>query len=340
MSRRIITSVVLLILFVIPAAAQQSASTFPSQEHGHHEHGHQAQEEEPPPDHSEMDHSQPEHPAHDSEMDHSDMDHSQMDHSQMGHGEHSGTAGEARIPRTPSTAPVEPYFHSPEMDRARAQARREMGGGRLLALQADRLEWRSGEGEPVALFEGQGWYGGDRHRLWVKADAELLLDAPAGDEEFDGAELQALYSRPISPYFDLQVGLRRDFEPSPSRTFAVVGVQGLAPQWFEVDLALFLSEDGDLSSRLEAEYDMLFTQKLMLQLWAEVELEGSDVPELGLGSGLSAGEVGVRLSYGRVVAPYVGLEWERVFGGTADFARVAGEETSDLSAVVGLKMWY
>ncbi|HVS63425.1 MAG TPA: copper resistance protein B [Thermoanaerobaculia bacterium] len=226
------------------------------------------------------------------------------------------------------------------MDRARAEQRREMGGMRFLMLQADRLEWRSNEGEPVGLFEGQGWYGGDRSRLWLKTEIEALLDAPRGVDELEGLELQALSSRPISPYFDLQVGVRHDFEPGPSRSFAVIGVQGLAPQWFEVDLALFLSEDGDLSSRLEAEYEMLFTQRLSLQLRAEVELEASDVPELGTGSGLSEVEAGARLAYGRVFAPYVGVEWEEKLGGTADFARAEGEETSSVSAVFGFRFWY
>lgn len=261
-------------------------------------------------------------------------DHSRMDHSGMD----QGVAGHA-IPLTPATVPVEPFFDSPAMERARAETRREMGGMRFLMLQAERFEWRSGEGQPVGLFEGQGWYGGDTNRVWLKAEAEALLDAPRGAEELQELELQALYSRPISPYFDLQVGVRHDVEPGPSRSFAVLGLQGLAPQWFEVDLALFLSEDGDLSSRLEAEYEMLFTQRLALQLRAEVAVEASDVPELGIGSGLSTAEAGARLSYGRVFAPYVGVEWVEKLGRTADFARAEGEETGVVSAVLGIRFW-
>lgn len=287
----------------------------------------------PPTDHSQMDHSQ---------VDHSKMDHSQMDHSKMDHGEMEGlpAPGEHVLERTPATAPIEPYFATPEMDRARAETRREMGGGRFLMVQGDRVEWRSGEGEAVGLFEGQAWYGGDMNRLWVKTEGEVLLDAGPSTEELESAEVQALYSRPISPFFDLQVGLRHDLEPSPSRTLAVVGVQGLAPQWFEVDLALFLSEDGDLSSRLEVEYEMLFTQELMLQVRSELELEGSDVPELGLGSGLSHVEAGVRLSYGRLFAPYFGVSWEEKLGKTAEFARATGEETGSISAVAGFRFWF
>ncbi len=107
-----------------------------------------------------------------------------------------------------------------------------------------------------------------------------------------------------------------------------------------MDLAFFLSEDGDLSSRLEAEYDMLFTQELMLQVRSELELEGNHVPELGLGSGLSHVEAGVRLSYGRVFAPYIGVSWEEKLGKTADLARAAGEEVGSISAVAGVRFWY
>jgi copper resistance protein B len=265
-----------------------------------------------------------------------------MDHARVHHGEAGQEVSDEEhvLRRTPATAPVEPFFVSPEMERARAQQRREMGGGRFFMLQADRLEWRSGEGEPVGLLEGQGWYGGDMNRLWVKTEAELLLDAPRGEGEVQELELQALYSRPISPWFDLQAGIRHDFEPGPSRTHAVLGIQGLAPQWFELDLALFLSEDGDLSSRLEAEYEMLFTQRLVLQLRAEVGLEAGDVPELGIGSGLSTAEAGARLSYGRIFAPYAGVEWEEKLGRTADFARAGGEETGSVSAVFGFRFWY
>lgn len=268
------------------------------------------------------------------------------DHARMGHGKTEGEmeeedmAGEHSIERTPSTAPIDPYFASPEMDRARVEARRQMGGGRFLMLEAERFEWGSGEGVAAALFEGQAWYGSDMNRLWVKPKAELLIEAASGVEELERAEIQVLYSRPISAYFDLQVGARHDIEPSPSRTFAVVGVQGLAPLWFEVDLALFVSEDGDLSSRLEAEYELLFTQALMLQLRSEVDLEASDVPELGLGSGLSRVEAGIRLSYGRVFAPYIGVSWERMLGGTADHARARGDEPETVSAIVGLRFWY
>jgi copper resistance protein B len=290
----------------------------PSPSHQHHAHG---EEPEPPPSHS---------------------SHSEMDHSEHMQGEIVGHPGtDPHTPeRTPATAPIDPYFTTPEMDRARAEARREMGGGRFLMLQGDRLEWRSGEGSPVGLFEGQGWYGGDMNRLWVKADAEVLFDADSAEEELESVEVQALFSRPISPFFDLQVGLRHDLEPGPSRTLAVVGLQGLAPHWFEVGVALFLSEDGDLSSRLEAEYDLLFTQELMLQVRSELEVEGSDVPELGLRSGPSHVEAGVRLSYGRVFAPYIGVSWEEKLGKTADLARAAGEEIGSVSAVAGIRFWY
>lgn len=309
-----------------PADPEESESTKEAESspsHLHHDHGKETEGPATHPGHSQMEPSQREHAGH-----------------ARGAMEGDAAADTHGLERTPATAAIEPYLTSPEMERARVEARREMGGGRFLMLQGDRFEWRSGEGTPAGLFEGQGWYGGDMSRLWVKVDAEYSFDAEPGAEELESAEIQALYSRPVSAYFDLQVGLRRDLEPAPSRTLAVVGLQGLAPQWFEVDVALFLSDDGDLSSRLEAEYDMLFTQELMLQVRGELEVEGSDVPELGLGSGLSHVEAGVRLSYGRVLAPYIGVSWEEKLGKTADLARAAGEEVGSVSAVAGIRFWY
>ena len=142
------------------------------------------------------------------------------------------------------------------------------------------------------------------------------------------AEVQALYSRAINPWFNLQGGVRYDFQPNPERAHLVLGIQGLAPYWFEIDGALFLSNKGDLTARFEAEYDQRITQKLILQPSIEFDLAAQDVPELGIGAGLSTAEVGLRLRYEFVpeFAPYIGVEYERAFGNTADFARAAGEK--------------
>ncbi|MCZ6852644.1 MAG: copper resistance protein B, partial [Gammaproteobacteria bacterium] len=122
---------------------------------------------------------------------------------------------------------------------------------------ADRLEYQSKDAAWV--WDAQGWIGGDYHKFWLKTEGQNEK-GKATD-----AELQLLYSRAVTPFFDLQLGVRHDFEPEPSRTFAVIGLQGLAPQWIELDVAAFISEDGDFSARLELEYDLLLMQRLTLQ---------------------------------------------------------------------------
>ena len=152
----------------------------------------------------------------------------------------------------------------------------------------------------------------------------------------------SLYARAISPYFDVQAGVRQDLEPRPRRTYAALGFEGLAPYWFQVEGAVFLSNEGDLSARLEGSYDLRLTQRLILQPRAQVNLAARDVPELGLGAGLTNAELGLRLRYEirREFAPYLGVHYERRFGDTADFARAAGEDRDDLRLVAGIRAWF
>ncbi len=184
----------------------------------------------------------------------------------------------------------------------------------------DRFEARTANGEEKYLWDAQGWYGGDLDKLWLKPEGEGSFDGP-----FESAEIQALWSHAIGPFFDLQAGARDDLEPA-GRGYAVLGVQGLAPYMFEVDAALFLSGSGDLTERVEAEYDKKLTQRLMLQPRAEIELSALDVPQQGIGAGLTKAEIGLRLRYQiiREFAPYVGVEYEAETGKTADFAHLDG----------------
>ena len=204
-------------------------------------------------------------------------------------------------------------------------------------VQADRLEGRTSDGEEGYLLDLQGWVGTDTSKFWGKVEGDGVVDGP-----LDALEVQALYSRIISPFFDLQVGVRQDVTPDVSRTYAVVGVQGLAPYWFEVDAAVFVSHTGDVTARLEAEYELLFSQRLVLQPRTEVNVAFQEIEALGIGSGLSSAEVGLRLRYEirREVAPYVGVSWRRATGGTADFARAAGGRSAGTSFVAGLRFWY
>ncbi|MDO9488193.1 MAG: copper resistance protein B [Sphingomonadaceae bacterium] len=207
-------------------------------------------------------------------------------------------------------------------------------GGKLLI---DRLEYRAQDGHDGYAWEGEAWYGGDYDRLWVKSEGEGGFG-----EALESAEIQALWSRALDPWFNLQTGIRYDLRPRPDRAHLAVGIQGLAPYWFEVDVAAFLSDRGDLTARAEAEYDQRITNRLIVQPRAEIELSAQDVPAIGLGAGLSSIEAGIRLRYELVpeFAPYVGVDYERSFGATADFARAAGEGVGGWAFVAGIRAWF
>jgi copper resistance protein B len=191
-----------------------------------------------------------------------------------------------------------------------------------------------------ARLEGFYRIGNDYTRFWLKAEGEGLIAEGEGE-----TEVQALYSRLVTPFFEAQAGLRLDTEFGEgdvrARPHLVVGLQGLAPYWFEVEPALFLSAEGDLSARLEGSYDLLVTQRLVLQPEGEINLALQEVADWGVGSGLNDIELGLRLRYEieREVAPYVGVSWLQRFGGAADFAEAAGEDTSEVLFLVGLRLW-
>lgn len=216
-----------------------------------------------------------------------------------------------------------------------------MDQARYLFLRADNLEQApSLPGRPLRL-EGDVWYGGDWNRVWIKLDGDLAL---SGDTEGE-LEAQALYTRVVSPYWDLQVGLRVDRawgNGGRSRGHAVVGIQGLAPYWFEVESAVFLSDGGDLSAELQASYELLFTQRLILEPEVQLQVSATDQPEWGTGSGLTRTEMAWRLRYEfrREFAPYLGWVWARSWSGTADLARATGQPPSRGSLVAGVRMWY
>ncbi|HOP19892.1 MAG TPA: copper resistance protein B, partial [Amphiplicatus sp.] len=175
-------------------------------------------------------------------------------------------------------------------------------------------------------------------KLWIKTEGAYDLES----DSFGEGEVQALWSRAIGSFFDFQTGVRRDFAAGPDRTYGVIGVQGLVPYLFEIDAAAFVSGHGDVTARVELEYELLITQRLILQPRAELELSAQDAPELGLGSGVTSAELGARLRYEirRRFAPYVGLSWERSVGGTADLARLAGEDVGETSFVAGVRFWF
>lgn len=190
-------------------------------------------------------------------------------------------------------------------------------------------------GNPLS-WDAQAWLGHDLNKLWIKTEGERL------NGETEEAEVQALYGRAISPFWDVQIGFRHDVRPSPSQDWGVIGVQGLARYFFEIDAALFIGESANTGLRLNAEYEKLFTQRLILTPEFEMNFYGQNIPEVSLGSGLSDITLSLRLRYEirREIAPYVGLEWTKYYGSSADFVRRDGLEISDTKVVAGLRMWF
>lgn len=201
-------------------------------------------------------------------------------------------------------------------------------------LLVERLEYH--EQDSTTLWDLQGWSGGDYRKFRWKSEGRRT-DGATGQ-----AEVQLLYSRAFTAFFDWQLGVRHDFLPHPSRSFAVAGLQGLAPYWFEVDLAAFVSDDGDLSARLEVEYDLLITQRLVLQPRVEISVSATEVGEYRMGRGLSTSGAGLRLRYefSRKFAPYAGIGWEKRWGDTADLRRAAGDDTEEFTLLAGLRFWF
>jgi copper resistance protein B len=228
-------------------------------------------------------------------------------------------------------------YGSEAMAGGRQILREEHGDIRTSKVMIDRLEDRAEKGRDGYAWDGEAWYGGDIDKLWMKSEGE-----GAFGEKLEHGEVQALWSRAIDPWFDLQLGVRQDFGRGPERTHLAVGVQGLAPYWFEVDAAAFVSTKGDVTARIEVEYDLRLTQKLILQPEAQLEFSLQDVPELRVGSGVSTTELGLRLRYEikPQFAPYLGVEYQRGLGGTARLRRAAGEDVGGLSLLLGLRAWF
>jgi copper resistance protein B len=246
--------------------------------------------------------------------------------------------GDKPAPAPSQTYLADRYWGAEAMaDSRENDLRREHGGGTFHQVMFNLAEYQVREGRDGFRWDGEAWYGGDINRLTVKTEG-----SGAFGEGMEDAEVQALYSRAVGPYFNLQAGVRYDFKPNPSRTYASVGFEGLAPYWFDVEGALFLSDKGDVLGRLEGYYDQRITQRLILQPRAELNFAAQDVRENGIGSGLSDAELGLRLRYEirREFAPYVGVSWERSFGDTRRFARAEGEDTGGFSFVAGIRTWF
>ena len=246
-------------------------------------------------------------------------------------------AGSAEPPPIPTDHAADAIFGADAMAMGRHHLSHYHGGQTFSMIALDMAEAKIRNGRDTLEWNAEAWFGGDLKRFIVKSEGEV---ASGGGVE--SAEVQALYSRAVGPYFDVRAGLRYDFEPDPSRVYVTAGLEGLAPGFIEVEGALFLSDRGELMARLEAHYDQRITQKLILQPRAEMNLAAQDSRDIGVGAGLSDAEIGVRLRYdiAREFAPYLGVEYERAFGKTREFLREDGEEAGGWSFLAGIKVWF
>jgi copper resistance protein B len=199
------------------------------------------------------------------------------------------------------------------------------------------LEGRLNGGNTEFRWDGQGWVGSDYDKLWIKSEGTLQ-----GNGTLEDGQQQFLFSRAITTYFDLQGGLRSDLDSHPSRNWAAFGIQGLAPYFFELEFTGFVSGDGHLAAKLEGSYDLLITQRLILQPQIEVNLYSKADPARAVGAGLSDIDTGLRLRYefDRKFAPYIGVVYEGKFGPTASLARQAGESNGEVRFVFGVRVWF
>ena len=245
--------------------------------------------------------------------------------------------GNAPPPAPPREHAADVVWGEEPMAAARRELDREAGSFAGSMLRVELFEYRASRGRDGYRFEGEGWLGGDINRLVIKGRGEGERGRTLGD-----AEGQLLYSRAIGPWFNVQAGVRHDLQPQPQRTYATIGFEGVAPYWFEIDGALFLSGKGDLLARLEGSYDQRISQRLILQPRLELNLSAQDVEDIGIGSGVSNLELGLRLRYEILpeVAPYVGVEWAKSFGDTARFLRVKGEDPNSINFVFGVRFWF
>ncbi|WP_226911347.1 copper resistance protein B [Gallaecimonas mangrovi] len=200
-------------------------------------------------------------------------------------------------------------------------------------LLADEFEWQEGG---VGAYDMQAWYGGTFNRVLVKAEGEYQ------NSQLEDARTELLWDHAISAFWNLQAGVRSDNGEGPARQWLALGVEGLAPYWLDVEATAYVGDNGRTAARVEAEYDLLITHRLILTPKAEMNLYGKSDQARGIGSGLSDASLGLRLRYEitRQFAPYVGFEYQRKLGNTADLARSEGDHAGETKWLAGVRFWF
>lgn len=202
----------------------------------------------------------------------------------------------------------------------------------------DQFEGRTSAAESEFRWDGEGWIGTDMNKLWVKSEGF------SGNSSVSDGDHEALYDRPIPRlrYFDAQVGVRADLDSGPHRTWAAFGIEGLAPGYFEIAPTLYIRDGGHIAGRITGSYDLLLTQRWIVQPEAELNFYSKDDPGRQVSSGLSDLDAGLRLRYevSRKFAPYIGFAYNGKYGNTASYSRQAGETTNGAQFLFGIRIWY
>jgi copper resistance protein B len=201
---------------------------------------------------------------------------------------------------------------------------------------AEQFEYRRDGGAGSGRWEGEAWAGTDTHRLWLKSEGALENGTVK-----DGQQ-ELLYDRPIRSFFDVQAGVRYDLDSRPGRAWAALGIEGLAPYFLHVSATAYASDGGHFAAKAQSSYELLLTQRLILQPQLEIDFYTADDAKRRMGSGLAGLDTALRLRYEihRKFAPYLGVNYEQVFGRTARYARADGEATHAFNVLIGIRAWY
>jgi len=258
-----------------------------------------------------------------------------MDHS-MDHGKSGMMRGTMQGGSAPADA-RNPHAYSDGYDFGPIPRPRFADEQSFASLLVDRFEAVRNDDNTTAVYDLQAWYGRDYNRVVLKAEGDI------SSGKLEESDTELLWGHAVATFWDTQLGLRyENSEEDPDRSWLAFGFQGLAPYWFELNITAYLGENGRSALGLEAEYELLFTQKLILQPRLEVNFYGKDDPDRTRGSGLSDITAALRLRYEirREFAPYMGIEWAGKFGDTANYARAAGESEDETRIVAGVRFWF
>jgi copper resistance protein B len=253
-------------------------------------------------------------------MDHASM---AMDHQATPDAEHAAAAA-----RSPDYSGGIGYGSMPGMDMRDAQS--------LGMLRVDQLEATHDSHGDGQAWDVQGWYGNDNNKLWLRSEGER------SDGRIEDGRVELLWDHALTAFWDTQLGLRQDVGAGPHRNWVTLGIQGLAPYWFELEATAYAGSSGRTAARLRVEYEWRFTQRWILQPEFELNLYGRNDPADRIGSGISDTQLGLRLRYEirRELAPYIGVVWKHRYGATADYARADGQSPTDRQFVAGLRFWF